>query len=351
MTAVSFKNAVITGLAAAVPSQKLVNLESDFGFPDAFVAAALAKTGVSERRQAPSGLCASDLGFFAAERLIDEMGIDRADIAGLIFVSQSPDYVMPMTSAILQSRLGLSTSTASFDMNIGCSGYVYGLMVAFSLVESGFPKVLVINAENATRRYSPRDRATSLLFGDAGAATLIERQENSGRSFFELSTDGDRAEAIIIPAGGSRNPSTSETRIERLREDGSYRSDEQGSMNGAEVFSTVISEVPQQILSIMSSAGVAIDHVDQFFFHQASNLVNERLRKKLGIPEQKFSYSLGEFGNTSGVSIPLTMVTRTREVLQEQSNTVVLAGYGVGMSWASSVLSLPKLHVPLLIEI
>lgn len=351
LTSITFKHAVITGVAAAVPIARIVNSEETWEFPAEFTKAAISKTGVIERRKAPTGVCASDLGYYAADRLLSEMEIDKNEVDALIFVSQGPDFQMPMTSALLQARLGLGTSVLTFDLNIGCSGYVHGLMVAFSLVESGLRKVLLINGEVASRRYSSRDKSTAFLFGDAGAATIIQRQDEISESFFELSTNGYEADAIIIPAGGARNPRTPETQIEQLRADGSYRSDEQGFMDGPRVFSTVISAVPRQVESCMFSAGANLEDIDQFIFHQASKIVNEHLRKKIGIHEDKFPYSVSEFGNTSGVSIPLTMVSGLRQLLQSKKTRAVLSGYGVGMSWGSAVLNLPILCVPDLVEV
>jgi 3-oxoacyl-[acyl-carrier-protein] synthase-3 len=352
MPKAKFESATITGIAVAVPSRKINNLEREWDFPQSYVRDAIAKTGVRERRWAEAGVCASDLCFEAASELLSDMEIESDSVDAVIFVSQGPDYVLPMTAALLQERLRLGNDTAAFDVSIGCSGYVYGLMLAFSLVESGgFRKVLLLNGEIATRRYSFRDGATAFLFGDSGAATMVESSKKRRPSVFSLATDGSKADAIAIKAGGSRHPSTPATRLERKQANGGYRSDEQGHMDGAEVFATVARVVPEQVDLCLKDAGLQKEDIDYFVFHQASRVVNEHVRKKLAIPLEKFPYSLEMFGNTSGVSIPLTIVTQISEHLRDQETTIAFSGFGVGMSWASAVVNLGRLKISKLVEV
>ncbi len=348
----SFDNVGITGLAACVPKNVINNLASLEGNSDQSLHTAIEKIGVYQRRWAPSEICASDLCEAAANRLLEDMNIDRSTIGALIFVSQTPDYRMPATSILLQDKLGLKTGTIAFDINLGCSGFIYGLYLAYSMLTSNnINKVLLLNGETRTRAYSFRDRSTGHLFGDAGTATLIERQDNAGKSFFSLNSDGSRGDLIAIKAGGYRNPSTSDTLIEKLQPDGGYRSDEQGYMDGTNVLAFILSNVRQDIVNNLQLSNITKDNIDFFVFHQASRLALESLRNMLDIPDSKVPFSLDEFGNTSGPSIPLTMITRLQEHLKNSKNQLLLSGFGVGLSWGNVILTMDRPNISSLIEI
>jgi 3-oxoacyl-[acyl-carrier-protein] synthase III len=342
----------ISGLSAAVPTTCYDNLSPGNGFTETEAAAVVDLTGIRRRRVASSEICASDLCHAAADRLLDEMTIDRATIDALIFVSQTPDYRMPATAILLQDRLGLSSDTAAYDVNLGCSGFVYGLSMAYAHCrQPSVRRVLLLNGETRTKAYSLRDKATGLLFGDAGAATLVEKQEHEDESAFSLHSDGRRGDLIMIKSGGYRNPSTPESLVEKTYGDGSVRTDEHGTMNGRRVFEFVIEEVPQDIRLLLAETGLKTESFDAFVFHQASRVVNESLRKKLKIPNAKMPYSLHNFGNTSSVSIPLTMVTELAEMLRRGAHKLLLCGFGVGLSWASASITTRDLYVSKLIEV
>ena len=205
------------------------------------------KIGVKKRRFADENTCSSDLCFAAAEKLITEMNIDGQEIDLLIFISQTPDYRMPATSVLLQERLKLPSSTITFDINLGCSAFLYGLTVAYSMITSGaVKKALVLDGETRSKVYSLKDRKTGFLFGDGGVAALVESGEKYGRSWFSLNSDGSRVDLIKIPAGGYRKMSSCETVTEKVVDEyGNIRSEEHGYMNGADVFNFVIREVPR----------------------------------------------------------------------------------------------------------
>ena len=352
MSCSNFDGIAITGLAAAVPSRKIDNLVPTETFSAEDAAAIVEKTGIRFRRWADSTTCASDLCFSAAGRLLREMEVDRNAFDAVIFVSQTPDYRMPATAFLLQDRLGLSNNTAAFDVNLGCSGYIQGLMLAFSIASvSQYGRVLLLNGETRTRAYSFRDKATGLLFGDAGTATLVERNQKAGKSYFSINSDGARADFIKIPSGGYRNPSDGESIIEKLQADGGFRSDEHGTMNGPGVFEFLITEVPEDIKTILKKSGCNQNDINHFIFHQANQFMNEYLRKKMKISAEKVPYSLEHFGNTSSVSIPLTMVTRLSNTLKAKKSKVMLAGFGVGLSWGSAIADVGPIHVSDLIEL
>jgi 3-oxoacyl-[acyl-carrier-protein] synthase III len=352
MAQLVFEGIGITGLAAAVPARQIDNLVPTPTFTAEIAASVVEKTGIRYRRAVPPGLCASDLCAAAADRLLNEMQIDRTSIDAIILVTQTPDYRMPATALLLQHRLGLSKTAGAFDINLGCSGYVYGLSVAFSLAANpGMRRVLLLNGETRTRAYSMNDRATGLLFGDAGTATLIEKQPAAGSSHFSMNSDGGRAELIMIKSGGYRNPSTAESLVEKVQPDGGMRSEEQGVMNGAGVFEFLIEEVPADIRRMISATNTTAEDFDYFVFHQANRFMNEHLRRKFKIPPEKMPYSLDRFGNTSGVSIPLTMAVELKNALRANSNRLFLCGFGVGLSWGSAMMTVPAITVPDLVEV
>ena len=352
MPLLKFRGIGISGISAAVPTRCRDNLEPVEGFTEAEAAAIVEMTGIRKRRVASSAVCASDLCYAAADCLLDEMKVDRTTIDILVLVSQTPDYRMPATAIILQDRLQLSRRTAAYDVNLGCSGYIYGLSMAYAFCcQPSVRRVLLLNGETRTKVFSFRDKATGLLFGDAGAATLVEKREPDNESAFSLNSDGSRSELIIIKSGGYRNPSTPESLEEKTYGDGSVRTDEQGTMNGPGVFEFVIDEVPRDIRLLLAETGLKTESFDAFLFHQANRMMNEHLRKKLGRPSAKMPYSLQNFGNTSSVSIPLTMVTEMSDMLRSGIRKLVLCGFGVGLSWASAAISTRDLYVSQLIEI
>ena len=352
MALLQFSGIGITGLSAAVPANTINNIDYTMYFDKDVVAGIVEKTGVKQRRFAPDGMTASDLCFAAAEKLLDDLKVDRTEIDLLIFVSQTPDYRMPATSIILQNRLGLSKCTAAFDINLGCSGFVYGLSVAYSLaMQPHIRKVLLLDGETRSKIYHPKDRQTAFIFGDGGVAALIEKNMNFQTSYFNLGSDGSRESLIKMDAGGYRNPSTLETLQEKVVDEyGNIRTDEHGYMNGPDVFNFVLREIPKSIKELYTFAEKDILTMDFYVFHQANSFMNEYLRKKLRIPIEKFPESISRFGNTSSVSIPLTIVDSLQNRLLGKKE-ILICGFGVGMSWASAILTFSDCYISELQEI
>lgn len=353
MSFLSFSNIGITGICSAVPSKIIDNLSYTDYFKPEDVKEIVSKTGILERRFAPEGMCASDLCFAAANRLLDDMKVNREEIDLVIFISQTPDYRMPATSVILQHRLGLSSTTAAFDMNLGCSAFVYGLSVIYSFMMQGnFRKALLLDGETRSRIYSPKDRQTAFLFGDGGVAALIEKSPNFGDSWFSLNSDGSRESLIKVDAGGYRNPSSASTLTERVVDEfGNIRSDEHGYMNGADVFNFVLREIPKDINALLNYSKKSMDDFDYFVFHQANAYMNSYLAKKLKIPVQKAPSSVEKFGNTSSVSIPLTITTVLKNEISSKNTSLFLCGFGVGMSWASAIINMNNTFIGELVEV
>lgn len=352
MALLQFQGVGISAIAGAVPKNVIKNLEYTNYFKEEDVREIVEKTGIIERRFAPEGMCASDLCFAAAEKLIEENQIDKSEIDILIFISQTPDYRMPATSILLQDRLGLSKSTMAFDISLGCSAFVYGLSVIFSLMErSGFRKALLLDGETRSRIYHPKDRKTAFLFGDGGVAALIERSVHFGKSTFLLGSDGSKSDLISMKAGGYRNPTNSETLREKIVDEyGNISSDEHGRMNGGEVFNFVLREIPKNIKELLKITDTQDGEIDYYVFHQANQFMNGYLQKKFKIVDEKFPQSIDKFGNTSSVSIPLTIVSELGQKLNGNKK-LLLSGFGVGMSWASCILNTENLKISNLIEI
>ncbi len=352
MAVCSFNGVSITGISATVPKNIYNNKTDNSFFSQETVFDIIEKIGVYQRRVADENMCASDLCFCAAHNLIEEMNIERNEIDFLIFVSQTPDYRMPATSFILQDRLGLPKTCAAFDINLGCSGFVVGLNIAYSLAaQSSIRKILLLNGETRTKVYSFKDRKTGFLFGDAGAASLIEKSHSVGDSFFVIESDGSKNDYIKIKCGGYRYPSSSESFKEIMRNDGSIRSDEQGYMDGSGVFEFVITEVPRQIKNLYQISGYTKDDIDYFILHQANKFMNEHLLKKMKIEPAKAPMNLNKYGNTSSVSIPLTIVSELQEKIQGKKQKILLSGFGVGLSLASAILDIDKIHICKLTEL
>lgn len=352
MAILHYNGVGITALSGAVPRRIIDNLNYTTQFGAAEVQDVVDKIGVYQRRFADAATCSSDLCYAAAEQLIADNTIDRSEIDVLIFISQTPDYRMPATSVLLQHRLGLNQECMAFDINLGCSAFLYGMSVAFSLLQQpGIRKALILDGETRSKVYSAKDRRTAFLFGDAGVAALVERNPLFGDSFFSFHSDGSKEDLIKIPAGGYRNPSSEDTLREKtVDEFGNIRTDEQGYMNGGDVFNFVIRSVPADIKVVMQVAELTDQQVDFYVFHQANKFINDYLARKLKLDHSKLPSTIQHFGNTSSVSVPLTIVTELHDQF-EKERTMVLSAFGVGMTWATATIHQPFLRVSKLIEI
>ena len=349
---VRFRGVGITGIAACVPRKVVRNVDCVGLLTPEEIQNMIRTTGIAERRMAGQDVCSSDLCCEAAQKLLAETGVPKDSIDLLLFLSQTPDYDQPATAPILQDRLGLPKSTGSFDLNLACSGYVYGLCTAFSYASlPDVRRVLLLAGETFSKTVSPKDRATCLLFGDAGSATLIQRQEGNSLSYFSLNSDGSGESVIRIPAGGYRNQATADTLRETTYEDGSVRSDHHLFMDGIEVFNFTLREVPADVLKLLRFASLTWEDVDYVVYHQANKLITDFFAKKLKHPKEKAPLSLHRFGNTGAVSIPLTMVSEIREALSFRRRKIVLCGFGAGLSWGTAVVELSDCHLSDLVEL
>lgn len=336
----SFNKTAIKGIATAIPGNKLDlnTLGSQYGTED--VARIIASTGIEQVRVAEDDQCTSDLCAAAAEELLNKLEIDPQTIDGIVFVSQTSDYKMPATSVLLQHRLGLPTTAVAFDINYGCSGYVYGLYQASMMVEAGgCERVLVCVGDTSTRLVHPGDRSVRMVFGDGGSATLVERGEAT--SNFVLRTDGSGAEHLIVPAGGSRKPISEETSLPSELEDGNIRSEENIYMNGMEIMSFALREIPLLMDELLEDTGWEKDEVGTFALHQANKFMLDYLRKKMKLQKEAVPIAVSHVGNTGPASIPIMFSIKHKELAEKnQLQNVVCCGFGVGLSWAACSLDL-----------
>lgn len=352
MAFLQYEGVGIMAMSAAVPKRVVINREYTQVFSKEEADEIVDKTGIEQRRFADENTCSSDLCLAAAEKLIFDNGINKEDIDLLVFISQTPDYRMPATSVVLQHRLGLSNKTIAFDINLGCSAFLYGLSVVYGMMErSGLKKALLLDGETRSKVYSARDRRSAFLFGDGGVAALIERSLKFGKSTFSLNSDGSRADLIMIPAGGYRKMSSAETVVEKVVDEfGNMRSEEQGYMRGGDVFNFVIREIPRDIKNILALTEKTIDDFNYVVFHQANNFINSYIAKKMKLDTAKIPSTIAKFGNTSSVSVPLTIVSELSGKLDGKKE-LLMSAFGVGMTWATAIVPFVDCKISEIVEV
>ena len=326
----------IAGVVSCVPPRIVDNSHFEARFGVDAVRDVTKMIGVQARHYVEPGIATSDLCVLAAERLIERLGWERDTIDGIVFVSQSPDYLLPATACMLQQRLGLRTSVFAYDVGLGCSGYPYGLWQAMMMVQTGAAKrMLLCVGDISTRRSDPNDRATVMLFGDAGTVTAVEAGTDDDVVDFVLGTDGRGAENLIIPSTWHRERKAI-AHLEGRDLDMLY-------MDGGEIFNFTLKSVPPLIRETLDVCGRGIDEHDAFLLHQANMFMIRHIAKKAKLPPEKVPINMDRFGNTSSASIPLLMTTDLAELLRGGRRRVALFGFGVGYSWAGASLDVGPL--------
>lgn len=281
------------------------------------------KTGILTRHIADPDQTAADMAVLAVEKLFAS-GIDKETIGFLIFVTQSPDYVLPTTACILQDRLGLSKSCMAFDVNMGCSGFVYGVAIAGGLIESGLAQTgLVVCAETYTKYIDKSDRTCRPIFSDGASAAFLTACEDDALGPFEMGTDGSGYQNLIVAASGARKEPS---RVPNL------------TMDGAQVFMFTMDMVPKCVNALLAKAGKTIEDIDLFVFHQASKLVMDNIVRRLGLPEHKFFTNYSRIGNTVSAALPIALKDAIDENRLKQGDLVMLVGFGVGYSWGGCLV-------------
>ncbi|WP_165176355.1 ketoacyl-ACP synthase III [Desulfovibrio sp. ZJ369] len=339
----TLQNVRIASLRSAVPTNE-ISLEDEieyYGGSLKKISRLRTLLGMDRRRVCPPDVTASDLCAHAAFALLEALPDSRDTIDALIFVSQMPDWHQPATACELQHRLGLGQHCAAFDVNQGCAGYVYGLWLGSSLVASGAARqVLVLVGDAHPSGRDIRNRITTPVFGDAGSATLLVRDETASPVHFGIGTDGSGFETIIVPAGKARIPFLREhCENESLVRD---IADQYGNiwqiadtyMDGGAVYDFTMNVVPDHICRLMQYSKINHDNIDWLILHQANKQIIENIALKSGFPSNKAPFqSFSKYGNTASASIPLALCDTFYE--KQSPGTILLCGYGIGLSWAS----------------
>ncbi|MBN2104164.1 ketoacyl-ACP synthase III [bacterium] len=319
-----------------LPERILTNIELEKTYVDWSAEKIEQKTGVRERHIAAENETAVDLACYAANKLLKL--VDPAAIDFLILCTQSPDYYLPPGSCLLQERLGLSTSIGALDFDLGCSGFIYGLAMAKGLIQAEIAKhVLFITSETYSKHIHSQDRGNRSIFGDGAAAILITASESKCIGEFALGTDGSGYQNLIVPAGGMRHRYHPDA--EALKDpSGSIRTENHLYMNGPDIFTFTIEAVPKVVQQCLEKNCMAIDDLDYVIFHQANQYILNHLRKKVGIPENKFYMNMLHVGNTVSATIPIALKDSMDHGLIHPGDRVMVVGFGVGYSWGATVL-------------
>lgn len=332
------------GMASCVPHRVLDNLRDCPPSQRSERERLVRNIGIQTRRICPEWQTFSDLACVATEKLLEELQWQREEIDALIVVTQSPDYLIPATAIIVQDRLGLAHSTIAFDVNLGCSGYPFGLHLLGSMISAGgVKKALLLVGDKCANVKDP-------LFSDAGTATALEFDASAPPMYFDLNSDGSGQRAIMLPAGGHREPYSIRHAIPSRDEHGNTVMPGDLILDGPAVLSFSTQRVPPAVQRLLEYTGLEKDAIDYFVFHQANRMINETIRKKLQLPPEKVPSTLHDLGNTSGASLPITMTARLHDTLAQGRHKLLLSGFGIGLSWGSVVLDIEGARFPAMLE-
>lgn len=336
------KNVIIKAVNAWLPEELLEMMQLSTLYGETEVVNIMKTTGVERVRVAPADMTSSDMCQYAAEKLIEEEQIDRANIDGLVFVSQTPDYILPSTSTCLQHRLNLSKDTVCLDIRYGCSGFIYGIFQAALWVSSGAcNNVLVLSGDTNSRIINENDRSLRMVMGDAGTATLVSKGD--GTMGFHIQSDGSGADRLIIPAGGFRQPASEQTKMLFWDEDHNGRTQEDMYMDGMAIFGFAINQVPRNIKTLLEYVGWNKEEVGLYALHQANKFMVDFIGKKMKVPSELVPVNADKYGNTGPATIPL-LLSDLNDGHSYDLSKVVLCGFGVGLSWGSIACDLSNTH-------
>jgi 3-oxoacyl-[acyl-carrier-protein] synthase-3 len=346
------KGVKLSSIVGSAPAYKEDNLINPI-FKDEDDANKYVNTvGVRYRRVADENTCTADLFVPAFNKQIDLLNWDKSDVGILIVITQTPEYVSPLQSIILQDRLGLDQSCLCIDVPLGCSGYVYGTFLIATLMQAHkIKKGILLAGDTLTKQASKKDRSTQPLFSDAATATAFELDDTAADMLFDLGNDGSGFANIMVKDGGYRNRFSEESLKYIDKGDGICLRGIDTTMVGMEVFSFAIATAPLSINKLLSQYQIDINSLDYFVFHQANKFLNEMIRKRLKLPQEKVPYSLHDYGNSASSTIPITILDKLQNEISEKSLKMIFCGFGVGLSWGSmyietnNVVTVPIIHV------
>ena len=335
-------------MTACVPKGIVYNNDLGYLIPKHEIQKTIDSIGVRERRIADTDVCASDLAYKAALRLMADNKVDPDSIDVLLFMSQTSDYRIPATAPLLQERLGLSIDTMAMDLSLGCSGYVYALSTAYAYASlPDVKRVLLLDGETFSKIVNRYDKVDWPLYGDAATATLIEKGDY-GESTFILRSDGSGRDSVIIH-DGMRNPITSESLIERINKNGDTHNGLEIYMDGMDVFNFAMKRIPKTIKELVEVTGTTLEDVDWLVFHQANRFMTDFFVKKLKFNPEHVPYCIDRYGNTSSTSVPLTIVSELYDRIKD-GDQMILAGFGAGLSWGVSMVTVHDCKISPVIE-
>lgn len=340
------KNVALRGVTGTVPNHPVKSADLPF-FNNEEAETFDATVGIKNRYIASEDVCASDLCFDAAERLIAGLGWEKDSVDVLLFASVTGDYKTPPTSAILQDRLGLSSSTFVLDVPMGCCGCMYCINIAGNMLSAGTAKrALILVGDTAMRMGNPKDKSRGPLFGDSGTALALEYDPTASDIIIDFNTMGAGYQALMTPHGGYRHPVTEESFIEENFGNGIIRAPKDALINGMDVFSFAITKPPISVKKMLEEQGLDKDKdIDFFLIHQANKLIVDRLVKKLKLQPEKVPYNLQEFGNLGGASILMLMISEIAEELSTRPMTLLCSSFGLGLTWGTMVLRTQPLTI------
>ncbi len=329
----------ITGISYAVPEKRLTHSQLCERFGKGVMDKIARASGILERRVAPEGVCASDLAFDAAKLLIERNGLNPKDFDLLLMGTQTPDYMLPTTACILQDRLGFTKSCAAFDINLGCSQFIYALGTARAWIEAGMAKkALVLAGDTPTKLIHPMDRSAVSLFGDAACACIVEKTSKNSLLDFSFGSDGSGYADLICPTSGMRRRPVPEDSVEFEDADKNIRTNNNMFVDGFKIFSFAYKIIAQEVSEILKRNGLGVDDIDLFVFHQAGEMIVERSAKRIGIPSEKLFYKMHDIGNCGGSSVGIALTEAALSGRLKPGMKVVLCAFGVGLSWATAFI-------------
>ncbi len=346
------KGVKLSSIIGAAPAYIEDNLMNPI-FNDLYDAEKYVKTvGVRYRRIADESTCTADLFVPAFNKQMELLNWDKDEVGILIVITQTPEYVSPLQSIILQDRLGLKKTCLCLDVPLGCSGYIYGNFLIASLMQSHqIKKGVLLTGDTLTKQASKKDRSTQPLFSDAATATAFELDTTASDMFFDLGNDGSGFKNIMVKDGGYRNRFSEESLKYVDKGEGVCLRGIDTIMIGMDVFSFAISTAPKTVNQLISKYNIDADSVDYFVFHQANMFLNEMIRKRLKLPVEKVPYSLHDYGNSASATIPITILDKIQNEIQEKSLKMIFSGFGVGLSWGAmyietkNVVVCPIIHI------
>lgn len=352
MSDFSIDKVKISGLAVCVPPDVEENLSLPIFQSEADAKVVIESTGIERKRIVRAGTTASDLTYQAITKLLDKMDWTPDSVDVLIYVCTSRDYIAPITSAILQDRLHFRNDCYCLDLPLGCSGWVYGLSNISSLLSHGhFKKGLLVCAETNSLNRSAKDKTVKPLFGDAATVTALEYDESWNHPMqFSFGIDGKGYKAVWTEFGGTRNPITPESIQEVEVEPGVIRKGIDMVVNGMDVFSFATRIPPRALAAFVEQYHIELDKLDYLFLHQANKYIDDRIRKKLGLPEEKAPICLQDYGNTNSASIPLAMVACKSQELQNGTYDCIGCGFGVGLAWGCVHYTIENLKAAIMMD-